>query len=233
MDNATRLTIFNAQVANGRALKGAIRQIRRAVNDGLRKGNDAQASVHTKVFAQTFCSWAEANFSKVLHTPHGFTLTEIAEVKRVWSAQSLADAWIKAVDLGLKKVPAQRSGFVPNARQSILRHIKTYVSDPALLRNKVAHGQWEVALNRHNTAVNADLTAAMVALDIVQIDRWHGGHEMLAAIVESLIESPERTFARDYWPQLAALEGFAQRSALWTLAAKREALRRKVPANGA
>jgi len=233
MDNATRLTIFNAQVANVRALKSAIRHIRRAVNDGLRKGNEAQARVHTKVLAQTFCSWAEANFSKVIHTPHGFTLVEIAEVKRVWSAQSLADAWIKAVDLGLKKVPAQRSGFVPNARQTVLRHISTYVTSPALLRNKVAHGQWEFALNRSNTAVNAELTAAMNNLDIIAIDRWQGGHERLAGIVESLIESPERTFARDYWPQLMDLDDFTRESGLWTMAAKREALRRKARPNPA
>ena len=231
MNNATRLTIFNAQVANVRALKTAFRHIRRAVNDGLRKGNDAQASVHTKVLAQTFCSWAEANFSKVVHTPHGFTLVEIAEVKRVWATQSLADAWIKAVDLGLQKVPAQPSGFVLDAGQTIQRHIKTYVTNPALLRNKVAHGQWEVALNRSNTAVNPNLTAAMANIDIVEIDRWYGGHERLAAIVESLIESPDRTFARDYWPQLASLEDFARDSQLWTMAAKLEAFRRKARRN--
>lgn len=227
MDNVTRLAVFNAQVANVRELKSAIRHIRRAVNDGLRKGNEAQASVHTKVLAQTFCSWAEANFSKVVHTPHGFTLAEIGEVKRTWSTKSLADGWIKAVDLGLRKVPAQRSGFVPNAKRTILGHITTYVTTPALLRNKVAHGQWKVALNRENTTVNAELTSAMAALDIVDIDRWLGGHERLAAIVESLIESPERTFARDYWPQLVALEDFSRASAQWTLTAKREAFRRK------
>jgi len=224
MDNAARLAVFNAQVANVRALKVGIVQIRRAVNDGLRKGNETQASVHTKVLAQTFCSWAEANFSKVVHTPHGFTLVEIGEVKRVWSEQSLAAAWVKVVDLGLKKVPAQRSGF---AKRTILAHINTYVTEPALLRNKVAHGQWRVALNRPNTAVNAALTASMENLDIVEIDRWLGGHERLAAIIESLIVSPERTFARDYWPQLSALEQFARDSSLWTLAAKREAFEKK------
>lgn len=227
MNNATRLAVFQAQVANVRALKSAIRQIRRAINDALRKGNEPLASVQTKVLAQTFCSWAEANFSKVIHTPHGFTLLELAEVKRIWSAHSLADAWIKAVDLGLKKVPAQRSGFVPNAKRTISNHIKTYVTEPALLRNKVAHGQWQVALNRPNTAVNTDLTLAMASLDIITVDRWYGGHERLATIVESLVESPDRTFARDYWPQLSELEDFARESALWTMEAKRQAFQRK------
>ncbi|WP_439539991.1 hypothetical protein [Sphingomonas sp.] len=204
-----------------------MKQVRRAVNDGLRKGNQPQADVQTKVYAQTFCSWAEANFSKVIHTPKGFTLAELAEVKRTWSDRSLADGWNKAVQLGLRKVPAQRSGFLPNARQTIERLIDKYVRDPALIRNKIAHGQWSTALNRSNTNINQELTTAINSLNIVDIERWHGGHTRLAGIVESLIESPERTFSRDYWPQLIDLEQYTTETATWTLEARVTALQEK------
>jgi len=227
MDNATRALIFSAQVENVRCLELAMTQVRRAVNDGLRKGNDPQVFVQTKVYAQTFCAWAESNFSKVIHTPHGFTLAELAEVKRTWSNQSLADGWLKAVQLGLRKVPAQRSNFVPNARQAIERLIRQYVRDPALLRNKIAHGQWSAALNRTNSAINQEVTAALTSLNIVDVERWHGGHSRLAAIVESLIESPERTFARDYWPHLIELERFSAEAARWTLEGRIGALQAK------
>ena len=227
MDNATRALIFFAQVNNVRCLELAMRQVRRSVNDGLRKGNKPLTDVQTKVYAQTFCSWAEANFSKVIHTPHGFTLSEISEVKRAWSSKGLAEGWHKAVQLGLRKVPAQRSNFVPNARQTVERLIKHYVREPTLIRNKIAHGQWMTALNRTNSAVNQELTVSLTALNVVDIERWHGGHARLAAIVESLIESPERTFARDYWPQLVELERYAAEADAWTLENRTNALQAK------
>jgi hypothetical protein len=227
MDNAVRSLIYVAQVENVRCLELAMTQVRRAVNDGLRKGNEPQAVVQTKVYAQTFCSWAESNFSKVIHTPHGFTLVELAEVKRTWSNKSLADGWLKAVQLGLKKVPAQRSNFAPNARQTIERLIHQYVREPALLRNKIAHGQWSTALNRTNSAINHEITAALASLNVVDIERWHGGHARLAGIVESLIESPGRTFARDYWPQLMELERYTAEAAARTLEDRVKALRAK------
>lgn len=217
MDNATRQAIFFAQVENTRELETAIKMIRRAVHDGLRTGNDVHVRIQTKVLAQVFCAWAEANFLKVIHTPHGFALSEVMEVKRQWKEHGLAEGWGNAVQLGLRKVPAQKSNFVPNARQEIMRAIQAYVKDPSLVRNKVAHGQWAVALNRGNTAVNQDVTNTMAALTIIEVDRWHGCHKRLAAIVESLIESPERTFARDYWPQLQDLEAFSQRTAGWSM----------------
>lgn len=227
MDNVTRNAIFAAQVQNVRCLESALKQIRRAVNDGLRQQDDVQVSVHTRVLAQTFCSWAEANFSKVIHTPHGFTLVEIADVKRTWKAQSLAHAWREAVNLGLAKVPEQPGNFIGEARRQVNGFIDQYVSRPALIRNKIAHGQWQVALNRNNTATNDQLTEEMSLLSVIDVDRWLGGHRRLAGIVESLIESPERTFALHYWPQLRDLEDFAARSAAWTIEAKRAALRRK------
>lgn len=217
MDNATREAIFIAQVKNTRELDTAIKMIRRAVHVGLRSGNAVHANVQTKVLAQVFCAWAEANFLKVTHTPHGFTLSEIVEVRRKWKENGLADGWEKAVQLGLRKVPGQRGNFVPNARQEILRAIRSYVREPTLVRNKVAHGQWAVALNATNSAINQDVTTAISQMTIIDIDRWHGCHKRLANIVESLIESPERTFLRDYWPQLSDLQAFEAETQTWTI----------------
>jgi hypothetical protein len=79
--------------------------------------------------------------------------------------------------------------------------IDTFVQEPASLRNKIAHGQWAVALNRTRTAVNPDLTAKIQSLDIVTLDRWFAVASHLAEIIEALIESPERHFRGAYWAQ--------------------------------
>jgi hypothetical protein len=67
---------------------------------------------------------------------------------------------------------AAGAGFRQNRRQEIERLVKEHVVEPSLIRNKIAHGQWEIALNRNNSAVNPAITAAIQQLDIVVIDRW-------------------------------------------------------------
>ncbi|MFN8890802.1 MAG: hypothetical protein ACK530_02290 [Alphaproteobacteria bacterium] len=227
MDNVARLAVFQAQVENVRALEGARKQVSRTINAALRLGDDPMAEVHTKLYAQLFSAWAEASFLKVLHTPHGFSLNEIAQIKKIWSDSGITSGWNKCIELGLRKVPAQQSGFVPNVSQRILKLVSEYVTDPSLLRNKIAHGQWRVALNKGNTAVNPALTQKLDELDIVKIDIWFGSHRRLALIVENLIESPRRTFIGAYWPQLIELEAFVDKTKLWSISAKVASIRAK------
>ena len=74
MNNADRLQIFHAQTDNVRMLNQARTQIKRAINSALRKGDKTSSQVHTKLLALVFCAWVEANFSKLIHTPSGFTM---------------------------------------------------------------------------------------------------------------------------------------------------------------
>lgn len=220
MNNATRLAIFRAQVENVRELTSARTQIRRVVNDALRRGHDSSAAIQTKILALLFCAWAEANFLKVIYTPYGFTLPETQEIRNVWATNGISEGWKKCLQLGLRKVPAQKSNFVPNARQRLLDVVQEYVTEPTLIRNKIAHGQWKVALNKNNTDLNSDITATLATLNVVTIEIWFECHRRLAQIIESLIESPERTFLRDYWPQLVELDEFIARSNGWSLSEK-------------
>ena len=84
--------------------------------------------------------------------------------------------------------------------------IDTHVFDPSLLRNKLAHGQWVVALNRDNNAVQADLTEKIVDLDLVKIMSWVKSHELVTDLVENLIESPKKAFMRDWYGVVLCLE---------------------------
>lgn len=206
MDFADALSIFRAQTSNTRALRATMGHVRRSINFALRTNDEATAVSFTKLHALTFCAWAEANFSKVIHTPHGFSLNEIEQIKNARADRGIGEAWKKAVSLGVRHLDARRGAFTPNTTQRLERAIDAYVIDPSQLRNKLAHGQWLIALNRDNDAIQQDLTNKIADMDTVKIGGWATVHAVLAEAVETLIESPKKAFMRNWWNFVVALE---------------------------
>jgi hypothetical protein len=228
IDRAIQLAVFRAQTTNVQEQESAWTQLERAINLELRRNNLFGASLLTKSLALLFSSWAEANLSKLIHTPFGFEISEIEEIKRTWSESGVGDAWKKTLELGLQRASNNsKSNYLPNIQQAVMRLVQTYAIDPALLRNKIAHGQWKIALNRDNTAENAGLTKAIASLNCVDVDRWRMAHKILASVIEALIESPDGAFHRDYWPSIASLQEELRRRENWTLDTKVAQLRKK------
>jgi hypothetical protein len=205
MDQAARLVVFRAQVTNVRSLQTAMREVHRSINAALRLRHEPTVRAFTKVYALLFCAWAEAIFSKVLHTPYGLDLDEIAQVQAA-KDKGVREAWKTCVRLGLRHLDAQRSNFTPNAQQKLETTIDVHVYDPSVLRNKLAHGQWEIALNRDNDAVQEEYTTKLEELDVVKISAWIEGHKLLARAVENLIESPKKAFMRDWYHFVVSIE---------------------------
>jgi hypothetical protein len=112
-------------------------------------------------------------------------------------------------------------------RQRLNRLVAEFVNEPALIRNKIAHGQWVVALNRERTAVNQEVTSRIEDLDIVVLDRWFECAKRLAEIVEALVESPDRHFRAAYWELLTQLETDMDQMSSWTRTSRIATLRRK------
>lgn len=213
MDQAQRLAIFEAQTQNVRGLNSAMKQVHRSINAALRSDQKATAEALTKVYALLFCGWAEANFSKIIHTPYGFELDEIAQIKQRavddgrMVKRSVGEAWRKSVELGLRHLDAQKRGnFQPNAKKKLFEAIDAHVFDPSVLRNKLAHGQWVIALNHTNESLQQDITDKISNLTIVDLMAWVQAHQLLAHMVESLIESPKKTFMRDWYSYVVEIE---------------------------
>src|SRR4051794_19046606 len=101
MDNAQKLAIYQAQIINVRAIESSILHVRRSTNAALRTNDLPTAASLTKIYAVLFCSWAEVNFSKVIHTPYGFDLDEIEQVQSKKS-EGIRAAWKKSVELGIR-----------------------------------------------------------------------------------------------------------------------------------
>jgi hypothetical protein len=229
MNHQQKLQIYHAQTQNVQALVRAWKVTMRSINHSLRKGDSVTAKQLTKVLALIFCAWAEAMFSKMIHTPYGFAEDEIVQIKQAHLKSSLEAGWTKCVELALQRVASRscRSSYVPNIKQKLHQVIRQYVHDPRIIRNKIAHGQWIAALNADNTAVNPEISHQIRDLDVVTLEIWHGVFGYLAQIIECLIESPDRAFHRDYWVLVAELQQFLDDRKDWTLASKIDSLRRK------
>ena len=81
MNREEQLNIFRAQTANVREIVKTWKHVKRTINRELVGGNPTSATLHTKLLALVFCAWSEANFSKLIHTPHGLELVEIQQIK--------------------------------------------------------------------------------------------------------------------------------------------------------
>lgn len=228
MDNKTRLQVYQAQTENVKALNQVRIQINRTINYALRRGDVVSTQVQTKMFALIFCVWVEANFSKLIHTPYGFTLQEISQIKNIYKVDGLEAGWKKCIELALRKVyRSRKSNYIPNINRKLSTIVDDYIVAPSLIRNKIAHGQWKIALNRENTAVNNDITNKLSNLDVVDISIWFKVHQHLSSIVEILIESPNKGFHRNYWKEIDDLENFLQESKNMSIEEKIKRLKRK------
>ena len=228
MDRNTQLKVFKAQVENVQELEAAWRHVKRSINRDLVKGNKSAVRLHTKLLTLVYCAWLEASFSKLIHTPYGFDLSEIAQIQSA-SQNGIVNAWKECISIAALRVSSGRSNYVPNLIKKLNQLIEKYVEEPSLLRNKVAHGQWVKALNRNNVAINSELTNALNNLDVVKLDILRDACKGLCEIVEALIESPERTFHRDYWILLSKLEEHLARTSKFSLTDKIRLLKSKQP----
>jgi hypothetical protein len=220
MEGNTRVQIFRAQTTNVRELQKAWTQVNRQINSFLLKRNDSAVEVNTKLLALVYCAFAEAVFSKLLHTPHGFDLAQIDQIKSIVHKQGIKSGWQKCAELGMREVESRRSNHGHNVLKKLSALIEQFIFDPSLERNKLAHGQWRIALNRDNSAVNTDLTKEIEALNAVELHRRKQALEKLAAILEDIIESPNKTHHRDYWCHLVELEEEQRLMSRWTLETK-------------
>lgn len=226
MTHAEIEEIFAAQTANVQALEQAWKHINKAINAAYSCDQKSTADIQTRLLAQVYCAFAEAVFSKLIHTPDALTSDEIAQVKTK-GKRNIVEAWKKCVELALKKVQGQNSGHIANTQKKIYSLIDQYVYDPSLLRNKIAHGQWQVALNANNTKVNPALTAKVQSLTVVDLYRSKEAFQSLFRIIEDIIESPNKAHQRDYWVHITEFENSQRKMSAWTVEKKVDALKKK------
>lgn len=227
MTEQDRLDVFRAQTKNVRELENSWKHLNRQLNVQLLANNAAIVNTNTKLLALLYCALAEAIFSKIIHTPKAFSLAYIDQIKGVVRQFGIKAGWVKCVELGMQNVKAIKSGHGPNVQLRLDRLITAYIFDPSLIRNKLAHGQWDIALNRENDSVNTELTAKLNSLNVIALYRLKDALSSLAGILEDIIESPNKAHMRDYWPRIYALQNQQHVMSQWTLKDKLDQLKAK------
>ena len=148
--------------------------------------------------ALLYCTLSEAQFIQIVHTPHRFTNLEIEQIKKDKN-NNLETRWKTMVDIGMNKVgDCNNNKDLLERRNSILNIVTDFIISPSILRNKIAHGQWEIALNRENTKENESLSSELESLDIVKISKWFDIHQYLSLIIRDLIQSPKKGLYNNY-----------------------------------
>jgi len=228
MTNEEILELYKLQSCNVRKLNQVKNSLIRDINFYLRKSDDFQVEVKTKLLAILYVAWSEAQFIQIVYTPSAFYPSEIDEIKKIKKNNGLAEGWKKMVELALKKVGKwEKNSDLPNKSKRLGEIIENYINSPSVLRNKVAHGQWVHALNTDNTAENIDLTKKLAELDYVELIKRFEVHKSLGLIIRDLVQSPKKGFHQNYWVHITALEEYLDKTRNWNIESKKSKLSRK------
>lgn len=226
--------LFTTQSRNVRRLKQVFDSLVKDINFYLKKSDDFQVEIKTKLLALLYSALSEAQFLQIAYTSlgeksgSGFTIPEIENIKKKKDSNGITEGWKLMIDLALKKVGDwEKNSDLHNRRKTMLKIINEYIKEPSILRNKIAHGQWLIAFNKSNTKINQDITNQLEELNVVEITRWFDIHQYLGLIVRDLVQSPQKGFHNNYWTNIIELEKYINKTKNWTIETKLTALKRK------
>lgn len=191
-------------IANRQQIDKALTQINLVLNDALKSNNTAKEYAATRLLVFLWMSWAETSLNALIYKhPH---VTEDIRTK-VLSARKEIDKWHILIDEFFKKhylskkqtsITRRIMGHSPYARYLSLKEIiEKEVNIFIEIRNRLAHGQWKIALNTEATNKSQDITTKLWALSKKEILYLKSTLVNLNKILNDLICS-KATFERDF-----------------------------------
>lgn len=210
--------MFNNQSQNVQYLRKIIYILNKDINNAIKRSDNFEIEMKTKILALTYSAWSEAQFTQILYTPNSFTQNEIDTILSS-KKRNLEQAWTKLIETSLSKA----SGLDNNAvKSTLIQYVKTYIITPSEVRNKLAHGQWKVALNSPLTSTNNDMTKRIDELNVVSIMIEFHIHTILGKIIRDLVNSSN--FTQAYSRYITELENYINKTKTWTYGDKKARL---------
>lgn len=197
---------------------------KKILNDCIRSNKKQEAKYQTRIMALLYCTVAEAYFLKIVHTPGKLTESEMNEILQT-AKNGISNAWKKCLEIGLTRCSTGDETHVPNVKRDVEKLIDQYIFDPAAIRNKIAHGQWENAFNRNSTAVNLDITEKIDKLDVTTLEKNKFALVELSQIMTDILVSPNKAHIRDYERYISDLEKELFRRSEWNVETKQKKLK--------
>ena len=201
---------------------------KKILNDCIRRKKIQEAEYQTRVMALLYCTVAEAYFLKIVHTPGKLTEDEIDEISRT-ARNGISNAWKKCLEIGLGRCLAKDKTHISNVKRDVGKLIDQYIFDPATIRNRIAHGQWEKAFNSEGTAVNFDVTDKIDKLDVATLEKNKFALVELSQIMTDILVSPNKAHIRDYDGYISNLENELHRRSGWNIETKQTKLKAPLP----
>ena len=170
---------------NLHALIATKKKINSQINVCLRKDDSKALRVYTNVYLLVYNAWTEASLVHLVHTPFGFN---IDEKEKILKDRDVLNKWKKCVDTAFVKF-RKGGADIPNKKKKIFKLLSSYLKDQAVVRNKIAHGQWEYPLQKNNLKHDEDAQVLISLIDVIQIDTWFEVFKEIIGIVRALIDS--------------------------------------------
>ncbi|MBN9096462.1 hypothetical protein [Pandoraea pnomenusa] len=207
---ATVEELYKYHTANLRALKAAKSQIAPLAKAAIATKRTAELSSLLKLYSFLIGACAEVRLLKVLHEPSAFSDAERASIL---SKKTQLDQWKMLAETAFRKhyaialpAPIKTLPFTPRSRfEAIFKLFDSELSTIITVRNKLAHGQWEYALNGDNDAIEQGIMKELRKENFLSLLFKDDLIDCIANIANILSVS-QQTFERDFDLLFATLE---------------------------
>lgn len=209
-------TPYEIQTHNVRELNKAWKQTTRLINESYRLKNTDAAEIQTKLLSLLFTAYTEAIFSKLIHTPCALTDAEIGILKAKFKQNSFV-GWKHCLNTMVAKISSKSQQEKESIKTEIRNILNVYIKLPSEMRNRLAHGQWSIALTGDNTRKNSDITQRIDSINVVKLEQYKISFDLMALIMEDLVESPNKAHIDQYGKRLNKFNSEQAKMATWTL----------------
>lgn len=203
---ATPEQLYKAHVRNLRAVDVAFERVVREMNSSLARSDEKTSNALLKTSMLLLGGWAENRLRKLTYEPNGFSELER---NRIQGATSQLDSWTAALEIGFRKRHgishaslAVSLPLTPRSYYIALTSVLNTELRPIIeVRNKLAHGQWDRALNGENNDFSAVHNQQINSENAHSVKCKRRILESMAQIIHDLVAGNhafERDFDRHY-----------------------------------
>jgi hypothetical protein len=202
---------YKAHVHNLRAVDSGCTHIFRELKRCIATRQTVATNVLLKTFVLLIGAWSEVRLLKLLHEPHGFL---DPERDKILGGSSKIDQWKLCVELGFRRRYGVRSAVISRTSFPLTAYLRYQELNTLLehdlrpiieIRNKLAHGQWERALNNDLTDVSQAMMALLNTENALSANFKKNIVEALSRLVNDLVVGGN-AFDRDFDVHYRTLE---------------------------
>jgi hypothetical protein len=196
--------LHKAYIENMRSVDTALTALLDTGRRAIRERNDQHLREITRASLLMLGVKLENRLGTILYHPGGFAEEERQEIR----GASVTNAWTLLIDIGFRRrtnrwhLNVESLGAEQHDRHERVRNAVVDQLVPiVVVRNRLAHGQWETVLNAKETGPNPELEASIRSESIltIKLKDTLSGH--LGRVIEDLVitrDAFERDFATSY-----------------------------------